>query len=186
MVVVFTIVSAVQEKLTEMVEESKRRKVEEAERKQRQLEEEEQVLVWSFLLCFVFPTLSGLLCLSSLPCFFGFPCFSILPCIFEVLPACLPQLCGPPCFSSLPCLSSPPCSSLPSLSSPPYFSRLPCLSSLPCFSHLPWFVWSSMLVLFLPNILSSMLSGHPSVHLTKYHTSKTNRIHHVILSIHVR
>nr|XP_022294197.1 RWD domain-containing protein 1-like [Crassostrea virginica] len=42
MVVVFTIVSAVQEKLTEMVEESKRRKVEEAERKQRQLEEEEQ------------------------------------------------------------------------------------------------------------------------------------------------
>lgn len=44
MVVVFTIVSAVQEKLTVMVEDSKRRKQEEIERKKRQLEEEEQVL----------------------------------------------------------------------------------------------------------------------------------------------
>lgn len=42
MVVVFTIVSAVQEKLTVMVEDSKRRKQEEIERKKRQLEEEEQ------------------------------------------------------------------------------------------------------------------------------------------------
>lgn len=44
MVLVFTIVSAVQEKLTVMVEDSKRRKQEEIERKKRQLEEEEQVL----------------------------------------------------------------------------------------------------------------------------------------------
>lgn len=42
MVLVFTIVSAVQEKLTVMVEDSKRRKQEEIERKKRQLEEEEQ------------------------------------------------------------------------------------------------------------------------------------------------
>lgn len=46
MVLVFTIVSAVQEKLTVMVEDSKRRKQEEIERKKRQLEEEEQVLSW--------------------------------------------------------------------------------------------------------------------------------------------
>lgn len=44
MVLVFTIVSAIQEKLTVMVEDSKRRKQEEIERKKRQLEEEEQVL----------------------------------------------------------------------------------------------------------------------------------------------
>ncbi|XP_061176639.1 RWD domain-containing protein 1-like [Saccostrea echinata] len=42
MVTVFTIVSAVQEKLTTYVEDSKRRKEEEAERKQRELEEAEQ------------------------------------------------------------------------------------------------------------------------------------------------
>ncbi|XP_062586415.1 RWD domain-containing protein 1-like, partial [Saccostrea cucullata] len=42
MVTVFTIVSAVQEKLTTYVEDSKRRKEEEAERKQREIEEAEQ------------------------------------------------------------------------------------------------------------------------------------------------
>lgn len=44
MVVVFTVVSVLQEKLTVMVEDTKKRRQEEADRKQRALEEAEQVL----------------------------------------------------------------------------------------------------------------------------------------------